>query len=229
MFYLQIILFFIYSFLGWLMEVGLTFIREKRFINRGFLIGPCCPIYGVGCFLLNLLLKNYTQYVLVLFVLTFSICSILEYFTSYLMEKTFKLRWWDYSQLKYNLNGRICLETMIPFSIIGLIVIKYLNPFLMSILSKISNNVLLIIAVTLVFMFLADLIISCNVIFNIKNITNNIRKDSTEDIKKAISKFISNHTYVYDRMIKAFPNMKKIIKDKATQTKQILKKSFKKI
>lgn len=224
MFNVQIILFFIYSFLGWLMEVGLTFFREKRFINRGFLIGPCCPIYGIGCFLLNILLKNYTQNILVLFVLTFSICSLLEYFTSYLMERIFKLRWWDYSQLKYNLNGRICLETMIPFSIIGLIVIKYLNPFLILGLSKISINILSITAVTLVFIFLADLIISCNVIFNIKSITKNIRKDSTEDIKKAISKFISNNTYMYDRIIKAFPNMKKMIKNKAIQTKQMIKK-----
>ena len=90
MFYSYCILFFIYSFLGWIMEVTLTLITDKKFVNRGFLLGPCCPIYGCGCILLNLLLHNYTNNILVLFILTMFTCSLLEYITSFLMEKIFK-------------------------------------------------------------------------------------------------------------------------------------------
>ena len=89
MFYSYCILFFIFSFLGWVMEVTLTLITDKKFVNRGFLLGPCCPIYGCGCILLNLLLYNYTNNILVLFILTMFTCSLLEYITSFLMEKIF--------------------------------------------------------------------------------------------------------------------------------------------
>lgn len=108
MFYSYCILFFIYSLIGWLMEVLLTLYNEHKFVNRGFLLGPCCPIYGFGCIILYLLLKPYTNNVIVLFILTLFTCSVIEYITSYFMEKIFHLRWWDYSNLKYNLNGRIC-------------------------------------------------------------------------------------------------------------------------
>ena len=114
MFYSYCILFFIFSFLGWVMEVTLTLITDKKFVNRGFLLGPCCPIYGCGCILLNLLLQNYMNNIIVLFILTMFTCSLLEYITSFLMEKIFKLRWWDYSQMRFNINGRMCSDGIIP-------------------------------------------------------------------------------------------------------------------
>lgn len=81
------IVFLLYSILGWIIEVNLFLITDKKFINRGFLIGPYCPIYGIGVILMYFLLKKYTDDPLVLFVLAVTICSILEYFTSYILEK----------------------------------------------------------------------------------------------------------------------------------------------
>ena len=115
--YIYIILFFIYSFLGWSIEVFREFQDKNHFVNRGFLIGPICPIYGVGGVLMLLTLGKYKDSPIVLFCMSIIIFSILEYFTSYIMEKLFKARWWDYSNNKYNLNGRICAETMIPFGL----------------------------------------------------------------------------------------------------------------
>lgn len=206
MFYTYSILFFIYSFLGWIMEVILSFYNEHKFVNRGFLLGPCCPIYGFGSLLLYFLLKSYTNNFIVLFILTMFICSLLEYTTSYIMEKIFKLRWWDYTNMKYNLNGRICLETMTPFSILGALTIKYVTPNLIKNINSFSPKIILTISIILITIFIVDIIISLIIVFRLKLVAKD-KKDSTIDIKKAISKFIKNDLYVYERILKAFPNL----------------------
>lgn len=220
MFYSYCILFFIYSFLGWIMEVTLTLITDKKYVNRGFLLGPCCPIYGCGCILLNLLLHNYTNNILVLFILTMFTCSLLEYITSFLMEKIFKLRWWDYSQMKFNINGRICLETMTPFSILGVLAIKFATPFFITNINKLSEKTILIISIILITLFIIDVIISLTIVFKLKFVSKNIKKDSTLDIKNAIKKFIKNDIYVYERIIESFPNLTKSLKEKALKLKK---------
>lgn len=224
MFYTYFLLFFTYSICGWIMEMIFTFITEKKLINRGFLIGPYCPIYGYGSLLLCLLLQKYQGDIWVLFASTFFICSILEYLTSWMLEKIFKMRWWDYTDMKFNINGRICLETMLPFSIFGTLIVKYINPFFLKTINSIPNNIVIILAIIFFTILLIDTIISCNVIFKLKHITKNLRKDSTEEISKAVHKVIHNNIFMYDRIVKAFPKMTKIIKDKTKKTKEYLKK-----
>ena len=112
-------LFIIYAFLGWVMECTLGIIEKRKFVNRGFLIGPYCPIYGVGVVGVTLLLSRFSNNVVLLFILSTILCGVLEYFTSYIMEKIFHARWWDYTTTKFNINGRICLETLLPFGIIS--------------------------------------------------------------------------------------------------------------
>ena len=89
------LLFLTYAFLGWCMEVTCKLIQFKRFINRGFLVGPYCPIYGWGALAITLLLQRYTNDIIVLFVMAVIVCSFIEYFTSYFMEKKYHARWWD--------------------------------------------------------------------------------------------------------------------------------------
>ena len=159
---LYFVLFMMYSFMGWLMEVIVTFVKEHKFVNRGFLIGPYCPIYGYGCLLIILLLKRYENDVVVLFLMSIVICSILEYVTSFVMEKLFHARWWDYSDKKFNINGRICLETMIPFGLLGSFIMYIVNPFYTNILSFFPSLVLEIIAIILFLIYIVDNIISFN-------------------------------------------------------------------
>lgn len=90
------LLFITYAFFGWLMEVICKLIQEKRFINRGFLIGPYCPIYGWGALAITILLKKYLDDPIALFFMSVIICSIIEYLTSYILEKKYNARWWDY-------------------------------------------------------------------------------------------------------------------------------------
>lgn len=228
MFYTYFLLYFIYSIIGWFLEVGLAFYEHKKFVNRGFLIGPYCPIYGVGCLLLTILLSKYINEPGVIFAFSIFICATLEYLTSYLMEKIFKLRWWDYSNMKFNINGRICLETLIPFGIIGVLVVKYISPFLINTVNSINFNVLVIINIIILSILITDILISFNVVFNLKNVTRNLNKDSTGEIKKAIYKFIHNNIFMYNRIVKAFPNMKKIINEQKKRNKDIISKIKKK-
>ena len=98
--------FFIASMIGYIAEVTCCSIKDKKLVwNRGFLIGPYIPIYGVGCIATLILLRKYFSNPITLFFLTIIVCSALEYFTSWIMEKLFKVRWWDYSEYRFNVDG----------------------------------------------------------------------------------------------------------------------------
>ncbi len=206
------LLFIIYSNLGWLMEVTLKSIELKRFINRGFLIGPICPIYGYGCLLIIILLKNFTSNIVLLFFSSVIICSILEYLTSYIMEKLFKARWWDYSRRKYNINGRICLNTMIPFGLLGCLMMYVVNPFLESKLLLIDPKVRLILAITLFIIYMIDNILSFRLMFKISKTIKKIALDNTEEITKKVKEAILSKSYLYRRIIESFPDLKAYFK-----------------
>ena len=104
-----ILLFFTYAFLGWCIEVTLKYFQFHRFINRGFLTGPWLPIYGSGAALITIAAKALSPLessVGTTFVISFILCGVIEYLTSYFLEKRFHARWWDYSQKPMNLHGR---------------------------------------------------------------------------------------------------------------------------
>jgi len=211
------LLFLMYSILGWIAEVILAYFTHKKFVNRGFLIGPYCPIYGVGVLLIVWLLKRYTDSALTLFILAMVICMILEYITSYIMEKLFNTRWWDYSNMKFNINGRVCLETAIPFGIGGLIIMYLINPFFEGILDMLSSKLILILGIILLILFLVDLIVSLRVILRINSVDVSKYKDNTELVNKKVREYLMKHSVLTRRLMESFPNAKlkiKRIKDK---------------
>lgn len=182
---MYILLFFTYSFAGWFMESVGGILKVKKFINRGFLIGPYCPVYGLGVVLITFLLRNYTNDIPVLFILSTLICGTLEYFTSYIMEKLFNARWWDYHSRKFNINGRICLETLIPFGIVGSLLLCIINPFFIDLYSKIPEIIRHIIVIVLTILFIVDFIISFIIILSFKGETYKA-KDNTEEISNMV-------------------------------------------
>lgn len=198
------LLFIIYSFLGWCMEMVVCYFATRKWVNRGFLIGPVCPIYGWGCLLIILLLNRYLNDPLVLFVMSMVLCSLLEYYTSYLMEKLFKARWWDYSHKKYNINGRICLDNILAFGILGLLMMYFINPFVVDILELVNTKALNIIAIAIFIVFVIDNIISLKVISGFKKVAKSIHKDSTEEITKKVREILSNQGKLYRRLVSAF-------------------------
>lgn len=202
------LLFMLYSFLGWSMEVICKLIEKHRFINRGFLIGPYCPIYGCGCIAMILLLYKYLEDPITLFFMAIIICSILEYSTSFIMEKLFKTRWWDYSNKKYNLNGRICLDTMLPFGLLGCLVLYLINPFFSKIINKLPVNIMVSLAFIILIIFIIDNIISFKIILGVRTTIKNVEKDATEEITAKVREILMNRSFLYRRLIKAFPNIK---------------------
>lgn len=207
-----VVLFMIYSVIGWIVEVIDRLIIEKKLINRGFLIGPYCPIYGIGSLSFVFLLDRYLNDPLVLFVMAGIICAVLEYLTSYLMEKIFKTRWWDYSDYPFNLNGRVCLGNLILFGIGALIICYLAQPFLMNILISLPSIILNIIAIILSIIFITDYIVSFKIISNFKLVAANIRKDNTEEITNKVKEELMKRSGLIKRVVKAFPNFKTILK-----------------
>ncbi len=221
------LLFLIYSFCGWAIEVIGKLIEKKRFINRGFLIGPYCPIYGFGALAITFLLKKYTNDGIALFIMAIVICGILEYITSYLMEKIFKARWWDYSQKKFNINGRVCLDTIIPFGILGTTIMYVTNPFFLDKLNMIPNNTLNIIFYILFAIFTIDGIISSTTILGIRKTTTDVnrvnREDNTEEITKKVREILLRQSFIQRRLVNAYPKLQALkikVKEKIDKTKE---------
>ena len=196
-------LFIIYSFIGWFMEVCWTLFTDKKFVNRGFLIGPYCPIYGVGCLLLIVLLDRFKYNAFLLFFMSIIVCSILEYSTSFIMEKLFKARWWDYSTRKFNLNGRICAQTMIPFGILGVLVVYYLNPFFSEFI-----NIPYYIFYIVLSLFFIDFCISFGIIENMRGTISSVSLDNTEEITRRVKELLISKSFLHKRLVKAFPTFK---------------------
>ncbi len=210
-FQIYFLLFLTYSCLGWIMEVIATYPDTKKFVNRGFLIGPYCPIYGYCSIAMILLLNNVKSNIL-LFLLCIIVCSIGEYATSYIMEKMFHARWWDYTKHKFNLNGRICLSNCLAFGILGFLLIKFINPFFFEIYSSLTIKTINILFYTLITIFIIDSIISFNTIFKIKNLSIKYKNlDNTSEIKDKIKKMFYKN-YFSKRIFKASPEFHKEIR-----------------
>lgn len=124
------LMFLLFSFVGWCAEVlyvGIFF--EHKFINRGFLHGPICPIYGFGGLVILLLPQQlYTTWV-PLFFASMILCTCVEYFVSWLLEKLFHTLWWDYSHYKFNINGRVCLLNSVLFGFMGVLGVHFIFPY----------------------------------------------------------------------------------------------------
>ena len=200
-------LFIIYSFIGWSIEVVGKLIEKHKFINRGFLVGPICPIYGWGCIAIILLLSKYKSSPIVLFLMAIIICSILEYFTSYFMEKLFHVRWWDYTRRKFNINGRICAETMIPFGLLGCLVVYIVNPIFAGLLNKIPVDTLNILAIIIFTLYIIDNVVSLSVMFGFKGTLKTVERDGTEEITKKVREVLLKRNFLYKRLVNAFPNI----------------------
>lgn len=220
------LLFLFYSFLGWILEMVVCSIADKKVVNRGFLIGPYCPIYGSGCLLIISLLHKYQDDPFTLFIMAVIVCSLLEYFTSYIMEKLFKARWWDYSDRRFNINGRICLDNLVLFGVLGLLIFYVANPFFGGLIDRFNDTVLMVVAIVLFVVFIVDGIISLKVISGFKNVAKSIHKDSTDEITSKVRELLLEKNWLYKRLIKAFDfkASERLLKEIHKKAKQTIEK-----
>ena len=158
-FKIYFILFMLYSIFGWICEEIVTFDPKKGFINRGFLLGPYCPIYGFSAIFMTILLNKFSNS-LAIFSLALIICSTVEYLSSYVMEKLFNARWWDYSKKPFNINGRICLLYTLVFALFATILYYFVIPKIIDVLKKVNYKTLSVISIILLSLYLVDNIYS---------------------------------------------------------------------
>lgn len=151
-----IILFFIFSGIGWIWEVALHLITNGTFVNKGTMHGPWLPIYGWGGVLILTILYRFRKNPKLEFLLTIIICGLVEYFTSFYLEMVYHFKWWDYSGYFLNLNGRICAEGLLVFGLGGLAIVYLVAPLLDNHIKKINKNVLVLMCVFLLAIFIFD-------------------------------------------------------------------------
>ena len=221
--------FIIYSFIGYLAEVIYCSSMQKKLVNRGFLFGPICPIYGIGSVLAIYSLGGFKDNPILVFILGIFITSTLEYYTSYIFEKIFHNKWWDYSYRKDNINGRICLGNSIYFGLGILVVIYLLNPSLDGILQNIPNNIIMIFASIFFVILLVDLVWSIIIAYNLKS-----RLIIAEELKAAKLKFIpklfeakhkdilSKIKFNSNRLIKNYPNLAKNLRKELDSVRKMV-------
>lgn len=154
-----ILYFFFYSAVGWLFESIYCSLGEKRLINRGFLTGPMCPIYGTGALVMAILLYNpFRDKPLVVFILGMVFCDIVEYLTSFIMEKLFNARWWDYKDELFNIKGRICFKHTLYWGVAATLFVKTVHPIVVSLFEKIPPKVVTSLTCIILAVFVVDVI-----------------------------------------------------------------------
>lgn len=204
-----VLMFLVYSFIGYIIEVLFCSYHENRLvINRGFLIGPWLPIYGSSVVLIYLLLYKYENDILALFIMSMFTCSVMEFFTSLILEKIFKIRWWDYSAHKFNLDGRICLTNSIYFGLGGVALFYLFNPVVFSLFNLLSHNTLIIITFIFSILFVSDLITSVVVLVKLK--VSSIKfsqKDVSEEVIKLRNEALIKNSLLLKRLMNAFPKV----------------------
>lgn len=142
------------------------------------------------------------------------------------MEKLFNTRWWDYSDKRFNVNGRICLSVAVCFGFLGVILLYFINPFLVNLLSKIPNNILIMIAIALFILLIFDFIISMIIVGKFTKHVKLVKEDSSNEINFKIREYLINKSTWFERIIKAFPDFKYLNKP-SKQLKRALKEGNK--
>lgn len=217
-----IILFTIYSFLGFIWESIYCTIKTSEWQERGFLYGPMCPIYGCGACGMTLILRHFNNYLkpgtnyylLELFLIAFFGSMILEYTTSFILEKLFHATWWDYSDIPLNINGRISLPTTTAFGVAGVIIPIYVIPKVEMIVDKIPQNFIDGIS------FILTVIITIDFTLTISSLT-----DFAKYVNKIDTTFNENMDGVVEGIKKRGGNAKeKIIEEKEKYIDENIKK-----
>lgn len=218
-FYINFIYFVLYSIIGWICEVIFCSIPEKKFINRGFLNGPLCPIYGFGALIVIFFLTPFKDSIFLVFIFGLIFTSILEYFTSYAMEKLFHSKWWDYSNNRFNINGRVCLLNSILFGLMSVFVMFVLHVKIEDFVNSISYLWIQIIAILSLVILTVDITVTVQSAVNINEKLKKLRDLSTEIKEKLDEKQLFMEAKIHDRISMLKENFESIEYDKELYTR----------
>ena len=175
-FYYIFYTFLLYSILGWVYESCLVSVKRKALVNRGFLNGPIIPIYGAGAVLICIILDPVSKNLLLVFLGGMVLATILEFVTSYAMEKLFHAKWWDYSNYRYNLQGRICPIVSLFWGALSVLMTVFLKPLSNSLIHRIPRRIGEILAIIMILILIVDLVTTVISTINLNQKLANMRK-----------------------------------------------------
>ena len=158
--YYLMLYFFVYGFLGWCTEVAYATTKQKKFVNRGFLNGPICPIYGVGVTVVVYFLTPYKENLLLLYIMSTVLVTVLEGITGYLMDKIFHHKWWDYTDQPLNIGGYVCLIFSLVWGVACVIIVRVIHPVIHKVLTFIPHTLGIVLLVIFEICILVDLYVT---------------------------------------------------------------------
>lgn len=203
-----ILCFVVYSFLGWLMEGIYCSILSKKIINRGFLNGPICPVYGFGALLVIYLLSQFKGNILTLFVIGVVVTSIVEYLTSIILEMAFQTRWWDYSRHKFNLHGRVYLLNSLLFGLMAVALVEVVHVKVINIIGYIPSSIRIILVLIIITLLVVDIVTTLMAMVNLNNKLRNFSEMESE-LNTMNIKFIKLDDNEWKRVINKLTFQKK--------------------
>ena len=191
--YYSILYFFVYGFLGWCTEVIFAAFKQHRFVNRGFLNGPICPIYGVGVALVIACLEAFQSNLLLLYISSVILVTVLEGVTGWAMDKLFHNKWWDYSKLPFNIGGYVCLLFSLIWGVACVFIVYFVHPLIHQVLSLIPHTAGIALIAILGIALLSDIIVTTSAIVKFNQYLERL-KHITDELH-AISNQIGSELY----------------------------------
>lgn len=254
-FYEILWIFFVYAVIGWCIEVAFAAVNRGVFVNRGFMNGPYCPIYGLGMLIVATALNPVKDNLLFLFLGSFLLTTLLEYITGLVLEKIFKNKWWNYSDRPFNIQGYVCLAFSILWGLGGVFVMKLVHPLIYRFVQWIPQKVGWLLIAIFMIGFVVDLCVTVNTVlhFNkdlrlLDKIAENIHKISDElgeNIFEKVSSVANEEkiaelkrlqeeykqiweqkNWGFKRLVKAFPNLKTKKGKSIQQYKNLLRRKW---
>lgn len=213
--------FFVYGFLGWCTEVAFAAWKEHRFVNRGFLNGPICPVYGIGVTLVVHFLSPYRSNLIILYITSTILVTALEWLTGFILERVFHNKWWDYSNMPLNLNGYVCLLFSLIWGVACVLIVDFIHPVIHKLLFHIPVIVGVIILIILGIGMFADLYVTASGILKM-NKRLAAMQEIADELHEISDKIGEN---IYKNTIAAMETQD-AIKDSVTEKQEELKDSF---
>ena len=226
-FYELVWIFIIYAFIGWCTEVSYAALDTGKFVNRGFLNGPYCPIYGCGVVIVVAILTPLKENLLILFAGSFLLTSVLEYITGYILEKVFHNKWWDYSDKPFNIKGYVCLKFSIYWGLACTFIMDIIHPIIYAAIRFIPFVLGVVLLSIIMCVFAADCIITVTTILKFNKrlkvmdemaasihrlsdeIGENIYENVTDVIEKS-AKFQETHVELMDKISETKENISEL-------------------
>ena len=198
---LQLFLAFLtYSCLGWVCETVYCSIGQRKFVNRGFLNGPLCPVYGFGAMAVLFFLRPVRENLLVLYLSGVLVTSVIEYITGFLLEKLFATKWWDYSTYRFNIHGRVCLRNSLMFGVLSVIAARVIDPVVQGMIASLPDWLCITFTAAFAVILTADCTVTVRTILELNGTLKQIQQ-LVEQTKLETAEYLrQNHQELQQKM-----------------------------